>query len=320
MKLYRNAIILAAVAVLLLVIYLLPAGKNRAGNHPYQNNDGTINLLNIDLDKVNEIDIDNKNNKLVFVKKEDGWALAEPSGIKYDQSVADGLPLSIFYLASVKTIDEKSNDLSEYGLDHPSVISVKTVDGNFNTLKVGNLASAKDGYYVKVNNGGKIYIIDRDKANSILLTKTSVKDKNVLSFNRELRPRMLADDIFSVTMEKGGTTVFSARKNAADGVWSMTSPVKGNIDNDMISPVLNSISKVLAKEFIAENPPDLDRFGLKKPAYSLEFENSTGRKKLLIGDEKEVGNEFYAMVEGVNDIFSLSEAGFDYLDKPLREF
>ncbi|WP_368491185.1 DUF4340 domain-containing protein [Clostridium sp. BJN0013] len=96
-------------------------------------------------------------------------------------------------------------------------------------------------------------------------------------------------------------------------------PVEEKADKNKIAPVLDAVSKVLALEFIDDNPANFDKYGLKNPLYSLEFENSKGIKKLYIGNEKE-GSEYYARVEGSNDVFSLSEEGFTFLDEPLKEF
>lgn len=320
MKLYRNAFILLAVVVLLGAVYFVTSRKSAAENLQNFSQTNTIKVLNLNTDTIKEIDIEHKKERLVFLKKENKWTLAEPSDLKYDQTLADGLPLSIFYFTASKVIEEKANDLAQYGLDNPSVLSVKTEDGKLGILEIGNQTSSKDSYYLKIKDSDKVYIIDKTKVDSILLTPKSIKDKNVLSLRRELQSRKLADDIVSLSMEKNSNLVFTARKNENDGSWSLTSPVEGNVDKGKISPILNAISKVLALEFIDDNPANLDKYGLKKPNYSLEFENSAGKKKLLIGDEKETGSEFYAMVEGNKDVFSLNEAGFNFLDKPLQEF
>ncbi|MGV8906565.1 MAG: DUF4340 domain-containing protein [Acetobacterium sp.] len=320
MKLYKNALILLAVVVLLGTAYFIINGKNSDGNSQDLSQANTIQVLNVNIDTMSEIDIEHNNERLVFVKNENKWTLTEPANINYDQGLADGLPLSILYFTASKVITEQTNDLSQYGLDNPSVVSVKTTDGKTVILEIGNLTSSKDSYYLKNKDSDKVYIIDKAKVDSILLTLKSIKDKNVLNLERDLQSTILADDMISLSLEKDGELVFSARKNEADGKWSLIAPVQENVDNSEIAPILAAISRVMALEFIDVNPEELNQYGLVNPQYSLEFENATGRKKLLIGDEKETGTEFYAMVEGQNDVFSLNEAGFNFLDKPLEEF
>lgn len=320
MKLYRNAITLLAVVLLLGATYFVTNNKKNADNLESSSQSETIKVLNLNPDTIHEIVIEHQNERLVFLKKENKWMLTEPSNINYDQVLADGLPLSILYFTASKQITEKADDLAQYGLDNPSIISVKTSDGKSEILEIGKLTSSKDSYYFKNKDSDKIYIIDKTKVDSVLLTSNSIKDKNVLSLKRELQSRMLADDIVSIVMQKDGKLVLSARKNKEGDSWSLAAPEAGDLDKSKMTPVLNAISKVLALEFIDDNPANLDKYGLKSPKYSLEFENSTGRKKLLIGEEKVNGKEFYAKVEGENDVFSLNIAGFNFLDKPLQEF
>lgn len=319
MKLYKNALILLVIVILLSTIYFVIGKKKSIENLSNASKTGGIKILNFKLDTITEIDINNKEEKLVFLKSENKWKLSSPSDIKYDQTAADSLPLGMFYLEASKIVSEKATDIAQYGLDNPSSISVQITDGSLTILDIGNLTSSKDSYYSKIQGNDNIYIIDKNKIDSVLLTKKRIKDKNVLSLRRELRLQMLAEDIVNLTMEKNEKLVFSAVKNTDTGTWSLTSPLQSTIDKDKINPILNSISKVLALEFIDDNPANLDKYGLKKPAYSIEFQNSTGRKKLLIGYEKDIGSTFYAMVEGSNDVFSLDEVGFNFLDTPFRE-
>jgi len=320
MKLYKNTIILVIVGLLLFASYFVTNMKNLKKSVQDDNKLGTIKVLNLNQNNITEIEIDNKKNKLIFKKSENKWKLTEPSDIKYDQALADGLPLSIFYFTANKVISEKADDLGQYGLDNPSIISIKTEDGKLNILEIGDETSDKDSYYFKVKGNDEVYIIDKDKVDALLLTTKSIRDKNVLSLRRELQSRMIADDILTLSMRKNGDLVFSTIKSENDGSWSLTGPVKANVNKDKINPILNAISKVMALEFIDENPENLEKYGLKNPSYSIEFKNSIGKKELLIGDEKEIGSKFYAMVKGSKEVFTLNEAGFNFLDKPLKEF
>ncbi|WP_368490299.1 DUF4340 domain-containing protein [Clostridium sp. BJN0013] len=201
MKFYKNVIILGIIVVLLSAAYFITERKN-AQSAIETSTANKIKILNLKLDDISKIEINNKREKLLFEKKQGKWVLVEPADIKYDQAVANGLPLSIFYITANKLIAEKSTDFTQYGLDNPAIISISTPGGKNSTLEIGNLTSSKDSYYAKLNESSSIYTIDKNKVESILLTQNAVKDKNVLSLSRELRPRMLAEDITRVTLKK----------------------------------------------------------------------------------------------------------------------
>jgi len=318
MRQYRNLAAVIVIAVILAGIYYLVSNKDSLEGQEAKSGSNTIKVMEIQLEQITEIDIDNKGEKFVLVKGPDKWSLTEPANIKYEQTVVEGMPLNLLYLSAAKVVTEKLDDPVEYGLAQPATISIKSVDGETRVLKIGNLTSTKDGYYAQAAGSEKVYTISPKTAASLLLTKNSIKDRNVLSLadNKKLYTR--ADDIKSLTLEREGVRVFSAQKDS-EGKWLVTSPKKTIIDVSRINPILNAIVRVLALEFIDGNPADLVKYGLSKPAYGLEFEDSIGRKKLLIGDEKKAGSEFYATVEGSKDVFTLDETGFDFLDKPFKD-
>lgn len=318
MKLYKNAIFLFLVVALLSIIYFIILRKNNIENNIQTQN--KINILTLDSNDISEIDIDNKKDIFVYKKIKGIWKLTQPSDIRYDQAVADGLPLSIFYASASKKISDNEHNLEQYGLKNPAVITLKESNLKQNVLKIGKLNSTKDSYYVKLDNSSAVYIMNRAKVESILLTKNKVKDKNVLVFRRELRPKMLAEDITEVTLEKNSILVFSAKKNIDTEAWAIVSPLEVKADKNKVTQVLNAISKVLALQFVDDNADDFSQYGLKNPSYSLEFRNSKGVKKLYIGNQIENGSEYYARVEGSNDVFTIDAEGFIFLDRPLKEF
>lgn len=318
MKIYKRTGILILIAVFLAVLYFISSKKNETESNLSEEN--KINIIKLNSNSITEIDIDNKIDNLIFKRLANNWELIKPSDIKYDQAVADGLPLSIFYATASKEISKNSQDLGQYGLKNPSKITLKTNDSREKVLEIGNLNSTNDSYYVKLKDSNEIYIMDKNKINSILLTKNAVKDKNILSLKRQLKSKMVAEDISEVTLEKNNTLIFSAKKDISIGDWTIISPIQVKAEKKEIIPVLDAISRVLALEFIDDNPNNFSKYGLENPMYSLEFKNSTGVKKLYIGNEKEINSEYYARVEGSNDVFSINEQGFNFLDKPLKEF
>ncbi len=315
MKLYKSTAILLAIAFILGAVFFLLSKKD-GREYPIKKD---TQALKADLNDISEIGIEHKGESFKISRTGSKWTLLEPSGIKYDQAVIDGLPLSLEYLSFNKLICENPAELSTYGLDRPSLITVKTSSKKAFTIEVGNPTSTGENYYIKVKDDNKVYTIDGEKADSILLTKSRVKDKNVLSFRRELKLKTLAEDISGLSFYRSGYLIFSASKDEG-GIWSVISPKKSKADNKEINNILNALVRVMAKDFIDSKTPEPGNYGLSDPAYCLEFTNSDGKKKLFIGNEKVAGSEFYAKTDGSGDVFSLEETGFDFLDKPLKDF
>lgn len=305
MKSIKKTAVIVGIAVILLITYQITA--SRVGNAA--NDKSPHNLWEVGAEDIDEITIqypEEKGEKLVFTKGQDTWKLTEPIGLKYNQALADGLPLSLAYLTSEKKVADEKADVSEFGLDTPISIKFKTTDGKMHELLIGNKTSTKESYYFRTGENNGIYTISAEKAESILLTAKTVRDKNVLDLQKEQRLKVLADEIKSLTVEKNGKTVLAVKRNE-NGEWEPSQ------NADLADKAADAVVRVLAVEFMEDHAKDLKKYGLKPPLYSIEFENKQGRKKLLIGEEKVKNEEFFAGVEGSDEVFSLSQKGFEFI-------
>lgn len=315
MKLYKNTAILLVIALILGAAFFVLNKKNLK-EEPLKKD---TQLLKVDLNNISEIYVEHKNEifKIGHVKSK--WVLLKPSDIGYDQGVIDGLPLCMEYLSYDKLISENPTELLEYGLDKPFLVSVKTFDGRTVAIEIGNPTSTGENHYARLKGEYNIYTIDSEKVDSLLLTKNKIKDKNVLSFRREMKLKTLAEDISRLSFYRNGKLVFTASKEE-DGIWMIISPQNSKADNKEINNVLDALVKVMAKDFMDNKPSDLENYGLANPAYYFEFTNSIGEKRLFIGNEKIPGIESYAKTDTSNEVFSFDETGFNFLDKPLEDF
>jgi len=317
MKPYRNTILIVAVAALLLAVYFFIDDKS-AVNGTASDKDSTLKLLDINTDEVEKITINNNGIEFVIKKQEEEWKLIEPSGILYDKSLISGLPLSLHYISVKRIIEDKPDSLAKYGLDKPAIISAETAGGQSDVLEVGNITPTKDGYYLKSKGSDRVYTVDTGAIKPFLLTKAGIRDKNVLSSEDYKKLFVRKDEITGLTFERNGEIVFSATRKEG-GVWKLVSPAKGELEDGRLDPVLDAVVRIVAIDFVDDGNANLEKYGLDKPACSLEFENAGGVKKVLIGREKVAKKEFYALVEGTDIVFTLDETGYDFLDKSFSE-
>ncbi|HMP95557.1 MAG TPA: DUF4340 domain-containing protein [Kiritimatiellia bacterium] len=88
-------------------------------------------------------------------------------------------------------------------------------------------------------------------------------------------------------------------------------------DTDAIDLVLFHAAQLVAVRFIEEDPPDLTRYGLSPPRRQIIFGLSAGiNRVLLIGDDAN-DDEFYAMRQGTDIVFTLARAAVEALLKPV---
>ncbi len=162
MKLYRNAVILLVVVALLTGAYLFVNNKKKDDTSSSGGSD-VIKIFDLDTAEMAEMTVENQDEKLAFVrdivkeKKEDGeeverrvWKIKYPEDIKINESSVNSIAINFSSLMAEKVIEENASDFGIYGLDKPTVVSVKMNDGSVHTLEIGNMTPTKNAYYARV--------------------------------------------------------------------------------------------------------------------------------------------------------------------------
>lgn len=308
MKLYRNAAILVVVLALLFGAYWFLKDKMPAKQADEETK--TIKLTDYTDDKLSQVSVENKEGVFVIEKKDKDWVLVSPTNIKADSSKLSSISTNASSIIADKVIEENPKDLSVFGLDKPVIVTLKLKDGGEKAVLIGSQTPTKAGYYAKLKAETKVYVVDSYTAEKLLFKKNDIRDTTLYTLK--------AEDVISLSMDRDGSNVFTSKK-ATDVAWTMMKPIEGNVNTAAIEPMLTALSGVAVKEFIEENPADLGKYGLDKPAYVMDFATSSKSFKLILGTEKTKGSEIYAKLDGSNEVFTIDETAFTFLDKPFKE-
>ena len=310
MKLYRNAIILIVVAALLGGAYYFISTNKKPDDSAGTDTVDTIRVLDYTSDELEKVTVENADGTFVIVKKDTNWELTSPAGFKADASKLSSIAINASSVIADKVVEEDVKDLAIYGLDKPVSITLKITDGTEKTLLIGDTTPTKGGYYTKLKDSGKVYVVGTYTAEALLVSRLELKDKTLYT--------LASEDIISVSMSRKGTDVFSALKNAETD-WQLLTPIQGTANLTALSPMIDALTQTAISEYVEENASDLSKYGLANPAYVFDFATSSAKYKLLLGSEKEKGSSIYAMLEGSSDVFVISESAYTFLDKPLKE-
>ncbi len=310
MKLYRNAIILLVVVALLAGAYLLVRNmkKDDTLTDPTEQYERLTDYLTEDIESVTLI---NKSGTFVIVKKDDNWALSSPTDIRYDADILSSIVINASSIVADKVVEENAADLSIYGLTDPAKAVVKTKSGEETILEVGNLTPTGGGNYVKLAGSNKVYVISNFVGGRLTAGKNDIRSKQMFDFT--------SDKIDTIAMSRKGSSLFSAVVED-DGVsWTMTYPISGSVNEGAVNPMLDALSSTYINDFVEEAPKDLSQYGLDKPSYEFEFTVEGKKYKLSLGDEKIKDTVIYAMLDGSNEVVTISMGPYNFLDKPLKE-
>ena len=311
MKLYRNAIILVIIFALLFGVYAVV--KNIKKDDDPTDKNAYEKIIDLDTTEMQELTIEKTGEKLIFVKNENDneWKLQYPEGIQYDPSKLSSAAINFSSVFIEKVIEENASDLSQYGLDKPIIVTAKMKDGKVETLEIGSPTPTKGAYYVKKKDDNKVYTTDTYTIDKVIVSKNDIRDLALF--------KITSDEITHISMERQGKVVFKADYNSESKNWTLTNPIKGNANISALAPMLDAITQSQITTFVEENAADLEKYGLTKPSYVLEFETVDGKNRMLMGKEDTENSQIYVMLEGNNEVFTISTQPYTFLDKPIEE-
>ena len=310
MRKYAKPIILILIAAVLGGVYFYATTRTTKTADPVKPGVESINIYTIDSKKVSEVTLDRKDGKYVFQKKGDNFVMASPTDFVADNAKINSIISNVSTVDADKVIEENATDTAKYGFDRATKVTVK-YDGGVKELEIGDMNSTKDSYYIKEKSSNKVYTIGTYTVDAINISKDDLRDKTLFTVKPE--------DITGLSLKKGGNLVFTSKK-AGDGQWSLTEPIQANADSTNMTAVATAISQLTSfVSFVEDKPADLDKYGLKNPLYSIEFETASGKKTLLLGTDKTKGAETYAKLADSQQVFTISPAPLNFLDKPLKE-
>lgn len=319
MKLYKNAIILAVVLVLVAGGYF--GYREFFWTPPVDDPDSpNLNMIPLvslteDYNELDTITVVNQGETLVFAKvAEDEWGVIIPENVKVDKYKSKAAFINACPFNASKIISEDEKELTKYGLDKPSAtITIKAKDGSQATILIGNKTSTGENHYGMLEGSEKntVYTISNYVSSKYLYRLEDIKDKAIFYGT-------VSDDVLSIQLSRKGSIVFAADQKA-DKSFNITAPISGSADLAKISPMIETIVKLQVSEYITLNAVDLDQYGFNKPQYAIKIKTPNIERNLLIGNEKEREVSAYAHFEGSSEVFVLKLSDLNFVDRPLKE-
>ncbi len=209
-------------------------------------------------------------NKITMLYNDVNWVMMEPwehagdqdNMLEFCEKMADAMKNTL--------ISEHEEDLSQYGLDNPSVVlNVNLKYGMPSKMVlIGNKLTERGKthlWYAKQFDKELIFTVENSVITMLNRTAVWFIDKQPAHFNRNLVDRI----VLETTSEP--ITFF---RDAANN-WSVVSPIDKNIERDTINSIFSVSRFILVHGLYAYDPmeEDLEATGLDDPNMILSFYN-----------------------------------------------
>lgn len=227
------------------------------------------------------------------------WEITKPKKDKADQPTLDELAERLARLRAerVAAFAPKPAELAQFGLDKPTAtftLAIGLENPSTRTLRLGKLVDEKKpaaGRYALVTP------VDPKAPVTVAVLPASLTE-TLLAAPLAFHDRTLARfvDADRITLTRGERTITFAK---IGGSWKVTAPLTAEAEQGALDDLINTVARLRAAAWAANQPKDLKPFGLDQPEAQWNF--FSGDKNvlhLMIGAKDKGSGQVYAQVAG----------------------
>ncbi len=319
-------LIVAAVVLVLLVgglvaVNFLSSGEESPAEEPSAETQTSTPLFDFEKADVTEIEVQNSKGSYTLTRDEDGTVLInEEKELPMNSNTLSAAFDALTGLSSDKVIKEDLENASEYGLDAPTSVTVRTADGE-KTVKIGADSPTDEGAYCYVEGESQLllsgstvsyardYAFENYISTSIMpaLESTETNKLSHIKISGSGRPDVL--EIVPKTEEEqqgaGELTPFK-----------MVQPIQAALNSDALSNSLKSpLLSLQPTVAVAARPTaeQREQFGLNTPTFVLEYQIEGSENRILIGNQTSDG-AYYMMKDGIDVVYLVDASSVSFME------
>lgn len=271
---------LCAILVVCLVLYfVLPKGAkkedpakttNTAGEDSDRDSQSSVKVDSLSMDQIQMVTVEKKGKEVWTLKqkKKDSWVLAGREKAPVNQELVKAILGNVDPVTATQQFEAETEDLSAYGLDHPSlIIKIKMSDGKQYRYEIGSEVPKSDlGYYGKTAAGTNLYCLD-----PALVKAFDVPEISLIKMDSLPEPEADYLTYISVHNRKGkdfaAKRVSDREKVDFYSNWNITAPYAKPLATSQSewSNVLTYFTALSYEEMVDYDSPNLKEYGLQTP-------------------------------------------------------
>jgi hypothetical protein len=201
----------------------------------------------------------------VHAEKRDGhWYLTQPLAVRGDDQKYSELTRYVADLHQTRVVDEQPQSLEPYGLAAPHLeIQVTLTDQPKPLiLRLGATNPTGGSYYTQVEGRPQVYLVSGVAKDVLDAPLHALRDKTVLAFTPA--------EVQEIQLARGTDAPVVVQRQAED-TWRLTAPVTAKADDQQVRALIQRLRDVKVQAFIAEDPAELESYGLQSPVWQVSL-------------------------------------------------
>ena len=307
MKTFRTAFILLLVFVVLLAVVLVFEKKGQKDQARKEKEGQLVSVTAADIQKIS---LKKEDGTLTFEKDAQGtWRITAPLEAGADSYEVTSLADTLAALRFERVVEAEPKDLAVYEIPKGEVsLWLKGQDKPLRILT--GLVNPLDQ---------TLFAKREDETRVVLLPSTfkTTLEKKLFDFRQKDIFKFETAQVARLKVKAKDAAWEAARR---DDAWYLEVPVKALARKSTVDTLLDSLSNLRAKEFVAEakTPEELKKRGLDKPAYEVELSLPTANQTVTFSLGKD-GETMLATTSQSTKIVSFDGTLLTDLDKKVAD-
>jgi hypothetical protein len=221
------------------------------------------NVVNFTREKINEITIQNGDDKIDIRRHDDKWRLETPIKDQADASAVNNLLLDLENwqkdaTISAKEMEADKSKLADYGLAQPKVRLKLSGEKAPPEILFGKEAALEGKMYVRFANSKETFLVNQSVKKAI--------DKKPEDFrDRKLSDLIMAQVVRAVLKTPAGEMELQKTGDH----WDIVKPLHTRADDQKVGDLIAQVTTARIQQFVADDKGDLHPYGLAEPRGSI---------------------------------------------------
>ncbi|MFW6122747.1 MAG: DUF4340 domain-containing protein [Thermodesulfobacteriota bacterium] len=253
---------------------------------------------------ITAITLQRQGEEIRLVKEGQDWRLEQPVKGQADQVTLNSLASTLARLRRTRDLGPEK-DLKPFGLEEPALKVSFTVKDKSHTLSVGQNIPGGEGYYARRDQDPGVLVIPASSQESLDRRLSDLRNRSLFNFAvDQVRALRVKTPQTQVTLEKKG------------GQWRLVGRENFEVDPERLERLLRFVSLARVKQFFADAPQDLSRYGLAAPGVEITVVTDKGEQRLWLGAREK--NQVFARRGEVGPVVLMEDLILDLFVMPLQ--
>lgn len=264
-------------------------------------------ILSLNDSDVNRVELKKKNGADLVLQKQDGkWQITSPQQLRADESAVSGMISSLSSLSSDRLVEDKADNVGEFGLQSPALEVDVSVKNDTHKLLIGDDTPTGSGSYAKLENDPRVFTIASYTKSNIDKSINDLRDKRLVTAE--------PDKISRIDLNADGQQLEFGRNKDQ---WQILKPKPLRADSFAVDELVRKLTDAKMDLSSDDQKKAASAFASGKPVATATLTTDSGNQQLQIRKSQDT---YYAKSSVIAGAYKVSTDVGEGLNKKLDDF